>query len=204
MILLAVQTGLRFGELIALRWEDVNLREGLLIVNRSIVRNIEGSPKNNKMRTLPLTSGVMNMLSNRLKVSEYVFYDQEGFPLKYNACLRNLHKICQIAGLRRISWHKLRHSFASHLASRSNSIVAIKELLGHSDIKTTMRYAHINLPVLKNTIESLESGFSFNGTIASQMQNLKYKPSTRLALELQNSLVKSNKLKNTNGRGAGN
>ena len=175
MILLAVRTGLRFGELIALKWEDINLMERLLIVNRSIVRGIEGSPKNNKSRTIPLTLSVCQMLNNRIHNGKYVFQYDNSLPLQYNICRNRLHEICELAGLRKMNWHMLRHSFASHLAGKRNSIVAIKELMGHSDIKTTMRYAHVNLPVLQNTIESLEPSFQENATIMPQSRNGDFK-----------------------------
>jgi integrase len=194
MILLAVRTGLRFGELIALRWKDINLEEKILNVNRSIVRSVEGSPKSNKSRTVPLTSSVMQMLKNRDHDCEYIFHDRKGQPLKHDFCQDNLHEICIKAGLRKIGWHSLRHSFASHLAAKHNSIVAIKELLGHSDIKTTMRYAHVNLPVLQNTIDSLEPDFQINGTIASQLPNRGLESDYQFALNLQNSLEKNEKL----------
>jgi integrase len=174
IILLAVRTGLRFGELIALQWEDINLREGILTVNRNIVRGIVGSPKNNKSRTVPLTPSVINMLRKMTKEGKYLFHDSDGIPLKYNFCLRKLHVISQLAGLRKISWHKLRHSFASHLASRGNSIVAIKELMGHSEVKTTMRYAHVNLPVLQNAIGTLEPSFQEIATILPQPHRMSY------------------------------
>jgi integrase len=169
MILLALQTGLRFGELIALRWQDIDFEKRLLTVNRNIVRGIECSPKGNKSRIIPITRGVLNMLNDKKKNCEFVFHDSNNYPLKYRACIRQLQKICAKAGLRKIGWHVLRHSFASQLASTNNSIVAIKELLGHSDIKTTMRYSHVNLPVLQKTIESLEQIICFNGTIATQL-----------------------------------
>ena len=193
MILLAVRTGLRYGELIALKWEDINLSEGILTVNRSIVRNVEGSPKNNKSRTVPLTQNVIKMLKNREHTCEYIFQDRKGKPLKHDYCRDNLHAICKKANFRKIGWHGLRHSFASHLAAHSNSIVAIKELMGHSDIKTTMRYAHVNLPVLQKTIESLEPSFKVNGTIASQPARRDRESGFKFALNLQNSLGKNEK-----------
>jgi integrase len=187
MILLAVRTGLRFGELIALKWEDINFKESLITVNRSIVRGIEGSPKNNKIRTIPLTISVKNMLNEKNTNCQYVFHDNNQFPLKYNHCLRRLHKTCNMAGLRRISWHKLRHSFASHLAERKNSIIAIKELLGHSDIKTTMRYAHVNLPVLQSAIASLEPENEKIVTILSQPPEMKPEFKAQTSINLYNS-----------------
>jgi len=156
MMLLAVRTGLRFGELIALKWEDIDLEKAILTVNRNISIDIEGSPKNNKSRTVPLASSVVKMLEDRKRDVEYIFHDNKGHPLTYNKCRYRLGKLCKKAAMRRIGWHTLRHSFASHLAARRNSVIAIKELLGHSDVKTTMRYAHVNLPVLQSAIETLE------------------------------------------------
>lgn len=187
MILLAVRTGLRFGELIALKWEDIKFSDGILTVTRNIVRNIEGSPKNNKSRIIPLTQSVLQMLSGIDKKYEYIFHDKNGRPLKHDFCRDNLHAICKKAGLRTIGWHGLRHSFASHLASGHNSIVAIKELMGHSDIKTTMRYAHVNLPVLKNVIQSLEPAIMLNGTLTAQLPIRDLESGFRSTPNLQNS-----------------
>jgi integrase len=169
IILLAVKTGLRFGEIIALKWEDIDFRQNILTVNRNIVRGIECSPKNNKSRSIPLSNAIKVMLCNRTRISEYIFHDSKCAPLTYEVSYNRLHKICGLAGLRKIGWHTLRHSFASHLTAKRNSIVAIKELMGHSDVKTTMRYAHVNLPVLQNAIESLDTPSQFHGTIASQI-----------------------------------
>ncbi|MGV8018293.1 MAG: tyrosine-type recombinase/integrase [Ignavibacteria bacterium] len=171
MILLAMKTGLRFGELIALQWKDINFEKKILTVSRNRVRDLDCSPKNNKSRIIPLTSSVMKMLSDKNKKYIYVFHDKRGEPLKHDYCIDNLHLICRNADIREIGWHSLRHTFASHLASRNNSIVAIKELMGHSDIKTTMRYTHVNLPVLANVISSLDRITDFNGTTTAQLEN---------------------------------
>ncbi len=96
MILLAVRTGLRFGEIIALQWTDINLREGILTVNKNIVRGIEGSPKNNKSRPVPLTPRVISMIRNANRESKYIFHDSKGAPLRYNDCLDKLHEICKM------------------------------------------------------------------------------------------------------------
>lgn len=156
MMLLAVRTGLRFGEIIALRWTDIELDKQLLTVRRNIVRGFESSPKNNKTRTIPLTKSVVEMLEARDKGTPFIFSDTKGRPQEYKTSLQRLHRICNRANIRRIGWHVFRHTFASHLAAKNNSIVAIKDLLGHSDIKMTLRYAHINMSVLKNTVETLE------------------------------------------------
>lgn len=171
MILFAVRTGLRFGEIIALKWEDIDLKAGILTVNRNIVRGVEGSPKNNRIRTIPLTKSVIRMLEGKTIRSGYVIQDEKANHLKYNPCRKKLHEVCRMAKLRKISWHVLRHTFASQLAAKDISIISIKELLGHSDIKMTMRYSHVNLPILKSAIDSLEPAFQFNGTITAQIEN---------------------------------
>lgn len=71
------------------------------------------------------------------------------------SCLRWLHKACRKAGLRNIGWHTLRHTFASHLAQNGVSIMLIRELLGHSDIRTSMRYSHLTPLATREAIKSL-------------------------------------------------
>jgi len=188
MILLAVRTGMRFGEIIALKWEDIDFKAQTLLVSRNIVRGIEGSPKNNRSRIIPLTPSVIQMLNERKTHSGLFIFQSVGIPLKYNICRKNLHKFCSLAGLRKISWHVLRHTFASHLAAKGISIFSIKELLGHSDVRMTMRYSHVNLPILKNAIDVLEPIIQFNGTITSQLLKRDNESGFGLPLKLQNSL----------------
>ena len=156
MILLGLRTGLRFGEIVGLKWENIDFTKNVLQVMQTVVRNIESSPKSNKIRTVPLTRDVIEMLKERSKDGKYIFHNVDGSSLQGYFCLRILHGICKQAGLRNIGWHTLRHTFASRLAENNISILAVKELLGHSDIKTTMRYSHINLAVLQDSIRSLE------------------------------------------------
>ncbi len=170
MILLAVRTGLRFGELIALRRGDIDFKKETITVRRNIVNGIEGSPKNNKSRTIPLTKSVLYMLKDRTDTSGYVYKSRNGKPLVYNSCRKALHRECARAQIRNIGWHTLRHSFASHLAAKQNSIIQIKELLGHSDIKMTMRYAHVNLSILKDAVDTLEPTFQLNDTPTAHIQ----------------------------------
>ncbi len=157
MILLGLRTGLRFGEIVGLKWENIDFTKKVLQVMQSVVRNVESSPKSNKIRTVPLTQDVIEMLKDRNKDGKYIFHNEDGSSLQCYFCLRRLHEICKKAGLRNIGWHTLRHTFASRLAENNISILAVKELLGHSDIKTTMRYSHINLTVLQDSIRSLET-----------------------------------------------
>lgn len=156
MILLALRTGMRLGELIALDWSAIDFNVNTLVVRRSMVRNIIGSPKNNKERFIPLTSDVASILIKRKKESGYVF-TYRGTFLKKDYCRTTISKICEKAGLRRIGWHKLRHSFASHLVQRNAPLKAIQELMGHADIQTTMGYSHLAPSTLRSAIDLLDS-----------------------------------------------
>jgi len=66
-------------------------------------------------------------------------------------------KLCNKAGLRTIGWHKLRHTFASQLVAAGVSLKATQELLGHSDVRMTLRYAHLAPSALRSAVEVLEN-----------------------------------------------
>ncbi|MCC6864532.1 MAG: site-specific integrase [Ignavibacteria bacterium] len=171
MILTAARTGMRIGELIALKAEDIDFEKRLLTVQRNNVRGFEGTPKNNRTRIIPLIESVYQVLRQRSGKDSYIFCKADGDVLKYNYCLNNLIRLCKKAGLRRIGWHDLRHTFASHLEANGATILTIKDLLGHSDIKMTMRYTHVNLSSLNKAMQTLEPAFNLNGTLTAQMQD---------------------------------
>ena len=158
MIMIALGTGLRFGELIALTWHDIDFNKGELIVRQAFAQGVLGSTKSNKIRRIPLSYSVLEALSRIKKTETYIFTDKDGRPLKQMACLKKLQSICKKADLRKIGWHTLRHTFASHLAQSGANLVAVQNLLGHSDIRTTMRYAHINGAALREAINILDHG----------------------------------------------
>jgi integrase len=155
MIFFCLKTGVRFGELIALDWNDIDFQEKQITVRRSIVRGIMGSTKSNKIRYIPLISSVSDMLIKRVKSHGFVFTRHKTHFTQHYSC-KKLYQAARKAGLRKIGWHKLRHTFASHLAQNGVAIQAIKELLGHSDITTTMRYAHLSPSALRSAMNVLE------------------------------------------------
>ena len=72
-----------------------------------------------------------------------MFCGADGHMFAENECKWPLWRACKMAGLRKIGWHTLRHTFASHLCMRGVPLRTVQEYLGHSDIRTTMRYAHL-------------------------------------------------------------
>lgn len=165
IILMALHTGLRRGELLGLEWQDIDLNQSILTVRRTIVRGRVSTPKSHKIRHVPLTRELkQNLISfqNRSgSMSGPVFSLLEGNLLHEESMRRAIQRFCRKAGMRRIGWHVLRHTFASMLVSRGVSIKAVQELMGHSDIQTTMRYAHLFSWQLHQAVSVLDSSFAY-------------------------------------------
>jgi len=154
MILFAWHTGLRFGEIIALTWNDIDLERGTISVNKAIARGYLGTTKSNKTRQAYVTADVREMLDRRRKetANAIVFPNTKGRYMIQQRCVEWLHDICDKSGLRRIGWHTFRHTFASHLVEKGVSLRTVQDLLGHSDPQTTMRYAHLGPVILQEAI----------------------------------------------------
>ncbi|MDI3289626.1 site-specific integrase [Polyangium sp. 15x6] len=158
MILLGLRTGLRQGELLELRWTDVDLVKGLLRVRRSIWKAKISTPKGGKGRDVPLSDEArtaLRSLPSRF-AGGLVFPGKGGRHLTKGECKHPLWRACKRAGLRLIGWHVLRHTFASHLVMRGVPLKAIQELLGHTTMDMTMRYAHLSPEVGRGAVLLLD------------------------------------------------
>lgn len=167
MIIIALNTGLRMGELLGLRGKDVFPDK--IMVRQSIVMGEVTSPKSHKAREIPTNLRARAALAETGAAERDpgapVFRGRVGAKLTRGQAKRPLWSACKRAGLRRIGWHVLRHTFASHLAMLGVPIMTIKELLGHSDVRMTMRYAHLS-PVAKvEAVQKLDA--VANGTPAA-------------------------------------
>ena len=160
MITIALKTGLRLGELLALRWSDVDLTAGRLVVRRAVARGIVGTPKSGKSREVALSQEAIRTLAacrSAHDPSDLVFADPNGAMLTKHTSKHPLWRASKRAGLRLFGWHTLRHTFASHLAMRGVPLVAIQQLLGHSTIEMTMRYAHLSPLVHRQAVDLLDA-----------------------------------------------
>ncbi len=152
-ILVALRTGMRQGEILALRWEDVDLVAGRINVRRNVVWGHLGTPKSGKGREIALGHEVLAALkSHRHLRGPLVFCNGDGEMLTPGELKWPLWRACKKAGLRFVGWHVLRHTFASHLAMRGAPLKAIQELLGHATIMMTMRYAHLAPEVAREAV----------------------------------------------------
>ncbi len=174
MILVALRTGLRQGELLGLRWEDVDLSAGRITVRQSIVRGLVGTPKSGKPREVPLGDDVLAALKGQRHLrGPLVFCDADGKALTKGECKHPLWRACRLAKIgRQVGWHVCRHTFASHLVMRGASLKAVQELLGHATITMTMRYAHLAPEIKRDAVRLLDGGRGRGSGVAAERQTV--------------------------------
>lgn len=147
----ALYTGMRKNEILSLKWDNVDLNKKLITLEHT-------NTKNKKMRRIPINSALRKILLElKLKVgsSNYVFLSSKGFPYKRHDSLKQAYTgACRRAKIKGLRFHDLRHTAATRMIESGASIVAVSRILGHSDLKTTMRYAHPE-DTLKDAVESL-------------------------------------------------
>ncbi len=154
---MALDTGLRRGELIALQWDAVDLVAGRIIVKRNVWRGHFGTPKGRLPREVPLTYRTITALkAHRHLRGHYVFCNDDGSYLKNDTMGKNLKRNCKRAGLQEVGWHVLRQTFASHLVMKCVPLKAVQELMGHATIDMTMKYAHLSPDASREAIKVLE------------------------------------------------
>lgn len=157
MIFVAARTGLRLGELRGLRWKDVDLVTGRVIVRVAADdRGVLAPPKSGKPREVPLGDEVVQALKEHRHLRPHVFSEDNSI-LKDDYCRRAIDSISRRAGLTTTGWHVLRHTFASHLVQRGAPLKAVQELLGHSSMTMTLRYAHLSPDARRDAVRLLDS-----------------------------------------------
>lgn len=157
-----LQTGLRTGELIGLKWSDIDFKKRTLKVQRSMEYRYKvgewrvGEPKSKSgFRTIPLTQEAIRILKEQkrknsnidiisMEWADIVFLCRKGTPVKNSTYDSNLFKICDKAGIDRFSMHILRHTFATRCIEAGMMPKTLQKIMGHSNIGITMNlYVHI-------------------------------------------------------------
>jgi integrase len=147
LFLTAAFTGLRLGELLALRWRDVDFAGFTVRVRTSWAGGALTTPKSGKVRSVPLAPDVASALA-QLGDREHwtgdddlVFAGEAGSYLDGSALRRRYKVALAAAGLRPLRFHDLRHTFGTRMIAKAD-IRRVQEWMGHADIQTTMKYLH--------------------------------------------------------------
>ncbi len=139
IVITALNTGMRKGEILGLVWKNVDLKHGFIILDNT---------KNGERREIPINATLREVLHRTPRRIEeqgdenpYVFIDKYGKP--YKDIKRSFSSALRRAGIKDFHFHDLRHTFASQLVMAGIDITTIKELLGHKSLTMTLRYAHL-------------------------------------------------------------
>ena len=170
VMLTALRTGLRMGELFGLQWGDLDFNSRFVEVRRSIVQGRIETPKSGQLRRVDMSlqlTATLKELSRRRKeeylqkgepMPEWVFINTDGTPLdQHNFRKRVYLGLLAKAGLRQIRFHDLRHSFASLLLQQGESLTYVKEQMGHHSIQVTVDiYGHLIPGSNKQAVDRLD------------------------------------------------
>ncbi|OUN18720.1 site-specific integrase [Pseudoflavonifractor sp. An85] len=161
---LELATGLRRGELLGLKWEDVDLERGDLRVRRQVSRIngevVEAPLKTkNAYRTLPLAEDTVSVLKEQRKKvgnSPWVFPSPNGGPISPDSVLHMLHRVLKRAGLPKVRFHDLRHTFATLALQNGVDVKTVSGMLGHFSAGFTLdTYAHITSAAQRQAVQTM-------------------------------------------------
>jgi len=143
----ALNTGMRLGEVLGQGWPEIDLHNRLITVRRSydgFERQVKNTTKGHKIRHVPINTAIYgDLLAMRSESESELVFTISGRPFDRSNVSHNFQRDVREAGVRKIRFQDLRHTFASHFMMNGGDIYHLKEILGHSDIKTTMRYVHL-------------------------------------------------------------
>lgn len=175
---LALSAGLRLGELLGLRWEDVDFENSVIRIRRQLqtvdgVRTLREPKTQKSRRTIPLPDSIMTALREqrnsqrieRLQAGgkwvphwELVFMTPTGSPVSDATLRRDFQRVSKNAGLEGLRFHDLRHSAASFMAAQGVHMSATQAILGHSQVTTTAQiYTHVQIDSMRDAITNLDA-----------------------------------------------
>jgi integrase len=159
IVIFALHTGMRRGEIFDLQWADVDFERRRLIVRKT---------KASKERFVPMNATVSELLRSLPRpLSEYVFASPHtaGRLTDIKKGFRSAALKAEIENLR---FHDLRHTFATRLADAGTDAYTLMEILGHADIKTTMIYVHASAEAGRSAVEKLDTKWQFSHVLVTE------------------------------------
>jgi len=167
ILIVALNTGMRKGEILRLMWRDIDLENRVIQVKKT---------KSGEPRTLPINSRLLDeltLLKRRSGNSQHIFTNTKtGEPLK--SVRRSFDDALQAAKIQNFRFHDLRRTFGSRLALAGVDLNRIKELLGHASIKTTEIYLHAELKDIRDAVEVLCQNLPKSGKKQGDLLHIRY------------------------------
>ena len=166
-ILLSLYTGIRIGELCALKWGDINFNKNYIVINKTIqriyIKNKKVSkliltpPKTkNSMRIVPVNPEFIEKLKEFKKNDGYYVLTSTNSPLEPVSLRKYYYRVLRKAGISRVSFHTLRHTFASNCIRLGCDYKTVSELLGHASVNITLNiYVHSQLNQKKKCVNTV-------------------------------------------------
>lgn len=139
----ALQTGMRRGEILNLKWSNIDFTYGFIELLDT---------KSGKARKIPISNILREVFDSIDKISEYVFVNPKTNK-PYLDLKKSFHKVMDLANIKDFRFHDLRHTVATRLVEKGIDLIVVQEILGHSNITTTQRYAH---PVPERKQQAIE------------------------------------------------
>ena len=170
-VLLAMYSGIRLGELCALQWKDISLKEQVVIIRKTIQRLQKAekdeyaktqvfitSPKSfHANRTIPLTDFLVHQMKPFAAGPEAFLLSGSGVPVEPRTMQNRFHTYLKAGCISSATFHTLRHTFATRCVENGFDIKALSEVLGHSSVKITLdRYVHTSLEQKKRNMKKMD------------------------------------------------
>jgi len=157
IVITALNTGMRKEEILSLKWDNVDLRHGFILLDHT---------KNGERREIPINATLRETLSSFIRRLDmpYVFYDSTNGK-RYGNIQRSFTTACRHAGIKDFHFHDLRHTFASQLVMAGIDLTTVKELLGHKTLTMTLRYSHLAPAHKVKAVDILDNAINETSTI---------------------------------------
>jgi len=180
VVVCALLTGMRRGEILNLTWDDINLSQGIILLKHT---------KSGKMREIPISAPLEKLLLECHQNTDgiHVFCNERGEP--YRNIGSFFERIVQRANIQDFHFHDLRHTAASYMVMLGIDLATVKDILGHSKFDMTLRYAHLAPIHKKEAMEILGSGMDAIWTPEEDNEEIEVKSIDKYNAIIENGLL---------------